>query len=235
MRNAPVVGHLSRLLASVLGAVLAIACGGGSSSSPSSPSAPSTPTGSTVTVYGSLDRYVDSLEAGRVFQPPSAVNVGVVFLYGGDRRFSLTQASALKFDLPAQVTGRTVTRATLRLTVLGVRTDVPLGGPTKTMNIQFRVNAFTTDWDPTSLSWNVWSSLGYQSDGEALAPAPNSPEPPVVIDLTTIVRNWASGAWRNYGLRLAVVPYADPGGESYGITNFYSTDQSTTDPNSDRS
>jgi hypothetical protein len=65
-------------------------------------------------------------------------------------------------------------------------------------------------------------TVGYQSDGEALAPAPNSLEPPVVVDLTTIVRNWASGAWRNYGLRLAIVPYADPGGQSYGITNFYS-------------
>ena len=90
------------------------------------------------------------------------------------------------------------------------------------MAIQLRANAFTTDWDPVSLSWNVWASLGYQSDGEARAAAPNSLAPPVDFDVTTIVRNWASGAWKNYGLRLAADTYSDPGGDSYGITNFYS-------------
>jgi hypothetical protein len=91
------------------------------------------------------------------------------------------------------------------------------------MAIQLRANAFTTDWDPASMSWNVWAALGYQSGGEARAAAPNSLAPPVDFDVTTIVRNWASGAWKNYGLRLAADTYSDPGGDSYGISNFYST------------
>jgi hypothetical protein len=69
----------------------------------------------------------------------------------------------------------------------------------------------------------VWASLGYQSDGEARVFAPKSLEPPVDFDVTAIVRNWASGAWKNYGLRLAADTYTDPGGDSYGISNFYSS------------
>ena len=193
----------------IVGSALLVAlgggCGGGGSSS--SPSAPTTTTptpaqtGGTVTVYVSSDRSVGS---GSGTEPVSLyVSVGQVFQGVLERRSAYGTASALKFDLPAQVTGRTVTKATLRLAVYEVRRDIQWNGPTATMAIQLRANAFTTDWDPVSMSWNVWASLGYQSDGEARAAAPNSLAPPVDFDVTTIVRNWASGAWKNYGLRLA--------------------------------
>jgi len=151
------------------------------------------------------------------------ISVGQVFQTVQDKRYAHATASALKFDLPAQITGRTVTKATLRLTVYEVRRDIEGNGPTATMAIQLRANAFTTNWDPASTSWNVWTSLGYQSDGEARAAAPTSLATPVDFDVTTTVRNWASGAWKNYGLRLAADTYSDPGGDSYGISNFYSS------------
>ena len=156
-------------------------------------------------------------------QPAGWVYVGQVFQTVQGKRYAHATASALKFDLPAQITGRTVTKATLRLTVYEVRSDIQRSGPTATMAIQLRASALATDWEPASLSWDVWASLGYQSDGEARAAAPNSLEPPVGLDVTTIVRNWASGAWKNYGLRLAADTYTDPGGDSYGISNFYSS------------
>ena len=214
------------IIAPVLVQMSALACGGGESSS--SPSSPSPPTGGTVTVSVSSDRTVhfssgDPSTNARVEPASSYISVGQVFDTVHDTRYAVAAAAALKFDLPAQVTGRTVTKATLRLSVSDVRLDVAgRRGPTATMDIQLRANAFTSDWDPTSLSWNVWASLGYQSAGEARAAAPNSLWPPVEFDVTTMVRNWASGSWKNYGLRLAADTYSDPGGDSYGITNFYS-------------
>jgi hypothetical protein len=154
-------------------------------------------------------------------QPAGWVYVGQVFQTVQGKRYAHATASALKFDLPAQITGRTVTKATLRLTVYEVRRDIQWNGPTATMDIQIRANAFMSDWDPASLSWNLWASLGYQSAGESRAAAPNSLAPPVDFDVTTIVRNWASGGWKNYGLRLAADTYSDPGGDTYGNSGFY--------------
>jgi hypothetical protein len=217
------------IVGSALVVSLGVGCGGGGSSS--SPSAPTTTTptpaqtGGTVTAYVSSDRTVefsanDPTPNARV-QPAGWVYAGQVFQTAQGKRYAHATASALKFDFPAQVMGRTVTKATLRLTVYEVRRDIEWNGPTATMKIELRVNAFTNDWDPASLSWNVWTSLGYQSDGEARAAAPNSLAPPVDFDVTTIVRNWASGAWKNYGLRLAADTYSDPGGDSYGNSGFY--------------
>jgi len=206
-------------LSGALGPLFAVGCGGGSSSSPSTPSAP---TGGTVTVYVSSERSVDPSSA-RMEPVSYYISVGQVFRTAQGGRYATTTASALKFDLPAQITGRTVNKATLRLTVYEVRRDIEWNGPTATMDIQLRANAFMSDWDPASLSGSVWASLGYQNAGESRAAAPNSLAPPVDFDVTTIVRNWASGAWKNYGLRLAADTYSDPGGDSYGISNFYSS------------
>jgi hypothetical protein len=213
------------IVGSALVFMLASACGGGESSS--SPSSPSPPTGGTVTVSVSSDRTVhfssgDPSASARVEPASPYISVGHVFDSVHGTRHAVTAASALKFDLPAQVNGRTVTKATLRLSTSDVRLDVAgRTGPTATMDIRLRANAFMSDWDPASFSWNDWASLGYQSAGEARAAAPSSLWPPVDFDVTTIVRNWASGAWKNYGLRLAADTYTDPGGDSYGITNFY--------------
>jgi hypothetical protein len=214
------------IVGSALLVSLGVGCGGGGSSS--SPSAPTTttptpaPMGGTVTVNASSDRSVDPSSA-RMEPVSYYISVGQVFRTFQDRRSTVATASALKFDIPAQVSGRIVTKATLRLTVYEVRRDIELNGPTATMGIQLRANAFMSDWDPASLSGNAWASLGYQNDGESRAAAPNSLASPVDFDITTIVRNWASGAWKNYGLRLAADTYSDPGGDSYGISNFYSS------------
>jgi len=154
------------------------------------------------------------------------LEVGHLYLgsSSGVRRRS-TMASALKFDLPSQVTGRTVTKATLRLYASEVRKDltwVNPNGPTSSMTIQLRVSAFASNWDPASLSWNVWESLGTQGAGEAVATAPNTLKA-VDFDVATIVRNWAAGTWPNFGMKLAADLYPDPGVDSYGITNFYSS------------
>jgi hypothetical protein len=55
--------------------------------------------------------------------------------------------------------------------------------------------------------------------GEVQVASPNSTAP-LDFDVTTIVQNWASGSWRNYGLSIMTEPYADPGYDSWGSTGF---------------
>jgi hypothetical protein len=138
--------------------------------------------------------------------------------------FRRSFGSALKFDIPSQLIGRTVTKATLTLYVEDLRGDITSAnpdGPTASMSIQLRASAFMDNWDPASLSWNVWASLGVQSAGEGLADAPNQ-KGPVNFDFTAIVRNWASGTWPNRGIKLAADLYPDPGARSFGVTTFCS-------------
>jgi hypothetical protein len=166
--------------------------------------------------------YYDDADANKVRSWATLLNVGHYFL--STRRYRTSYGSALKFDLPAQVAGRTVTKATLSLYTQQLRndiTEVNPNGPTASMNIQLRASAFVDNWDPSSLSWNVWASLGVQSAGEGLAYAPNQMGP-VNFDVTVIVRNWASGTWPNRGIKLAADLYPDPGVDSWGATQFYS-------------
>jgi hypothetical protein len=125
------------------------------------------------------------------------------------------EMSAVKFEVPPQVSGRTVTRATLRLTVQSVRGDLQI-------TPQIRVNAFSGDWNRATITWNIWAGLGTQTLGEASAAVPNSNELPFDLDVTTIVRNWVSGAWPNYGLKLSVDPYPATGYRSAAGTGFFS-------------
>ena len=123
-------------------------------------------------------------------------------------------ASTLKFDLGSQPPGRTVTKATLRLHVRTVRQDFAI-------TPQILVSAFMGDWNPATLTWNICSALGTQTTGEAQATAPSAVGAPIDFDVTTIIRNWASGTWPNFGLRLWVNQHPDPGGrESVGTTVF---------------
>ena len=214
------------IVGSALILMFALACGGGSSSSPSSPSAPSTPTPTSVTLQASAHVTVmmdsrNDTEANQ-FHPWTGLSIGHEFL--GSDGYRRSFGSALKFNLPSQVTGRSVTKATLALYVEDLRGDLTLynpDGPTASMNIQLRANAFTDNWDPASLSWNVWASLGVQSAGEGLAYAPNQ-KGPVNFDITAIARNWASGTWPNRGIKLAADQYPDPGVKALGTTTFCS-------------
>jgi hypothetical protein len=211
------------IVAAALVLMFATACGGGSSGSPSSPSTPSTPTPTTITVYGSYDKVVNDANLRGAWTTDSVTPDGPLIEVGwsywlrtadlpAPARAYSGSGSAVMFDV-GSLAGRGVTRATLRLLVTTAKQD-PKVAP------QIKVNAFTGSWDTKTLSWNVWASIGFQTSGEAQIAAPSNTGP-VDWDVTTIVRNWASGAWRNYGLKLSVDRYPDPGGyDSWAIIVF---------------
>lgn len=223
------------IVATALVLIVALACGGGSSSSSSAPSAPSTPTPpptpTTITVYAAYDKLVtmkswDPEQANMVALDDQWFSVGWNYFDGSiltppQGRVFRSEMAAVKFDLPTQVIGRTVTKTTLRLYlasstyISGVRRDLKV-------RPQIKVNAFTQSWDPKTLTWNIWSALGTQSTGEVSVPAPDTNALPLYFDVTTVVRNWASGAWGNDGLKLSTPQYPDPGYESAAGTTFQS-------------
>jgi hypothetical protein len=169
----------------------------------------------------------DDWEAGQV-HPWIKLSIGHYYMpYSeGGRRYLKSFGAALKFDIPSQVTGRTVTKATLRLYAdeeADLRGDLKSNpiGPTASMNIQLRASAFMDGWDAATLSWNAWGSLRVQSAGEGLAYAPNQ-KGPLDFDITAIARGWASGTLPNHGIKLAADLYPDPGVNSLGTTSFCS-------------
>ena len=208
----------------VVGLVLtvgAVACGSGSSrssSSPASPSAPSpsapAPTSSTITVYASSDNRVSTAtsdpEASDHVNQGGAIGAG----WQSNEYGTFGMGTVFKVDLPSQITARTITKATFRLTVTDVPTEFPI-------RPQLRLSAFANDWSPSTITWNICTVLACHAAGEALVPAPTG-EGPLDFDVTTVVANWVSGTWSNYGLRLMVdQPSAGMMGRIAG-TWFYS-------------
>jgi len=118
--------------------------------------------------------------------------------------------------------GRTITKATLRLTVWGPPTEFPA-------RPQLRLSAFAADWSPSAVTWNICTALACHAAGEALVQAPTA-NGPLDFDVTTIVANWASGTWNNYGLKLMVDQPAPGMMGRLATTWFYSLEyNSTTD------
>jgi hypothetical protein len=123
-------------------------------------------------------------------------------------------AAALKFDVSG-IAGRTVTKATLRLYVYRASRDSKIAPLIK-------VNALSGNWDPDKLSWNVLQGISYHTSSEAQVPTPAATGPRD-WDVTGIVRNWASGTWTNYGLKLSVDRYTDPGYVSWASISLCAT------------
>jgi hypothetical protein len=92
---------------------------------------------------------------------------------------------------------------------------------------QIRVNAFSTDWNPSTLTYNTWASLYAYTSGKTRQAAPSDSVLPLEFDVTTIVRNWASGTFNNYGLRIMVNPVCPGDTPSLGTTYFQSLETHT--------
>jgi len=210
--------------------VAGVACGsGGSSTPPSSPASPtpsSTPTPppsaapTSVTVYASNDNRVATATSD-----PKAIDTvvqgGIIGAGWQSNEYgTVGTGTVFKFDLPSQVTGRTISKATLRLSVNGPPREFPT-------TPQLRLSAFAADWSPSAITWNICTALACHAAGEALVPAPTA-NGPLDFDVTTIVANWASGAWHNYGLKLMVDQPAPGMMGRIATTWFYSLEYNNT-------
>jgi hypothetical protein len=197
-----------------------VACGG--SKSPAAPSAPSTSPSSTA-VYASYDNGVQFDSA--LSDVAETVFSGSYLMAGWNYGWLTPDniqgtASAFKFDVQSQIAGRAVAKATLRLYVQFVREDFKI-------TPQIGVSVLD-DWSPNTLTWNIWVGLGRQAAGEAQAAAPSDMGAPLDFDVTTIVRNWASGLWSNYGLTVMVNESYPGYTPSNGLTGFQSLETART-------
>ena len=174
-----------------------------------------------ITAYPSYDNAVmtsslDGTLANKVFSN-SQLGVGWEFYYNAMYGYDDTgAASAIKFNVQSQISGRSIAKATLRLYVYALRGDF-------SVTPQIIVNAFQSDWNPGTLTWNTWMNLLHYTTGQASQNAPSSSSQPLDFDVTTIVKNWASGAWPIYGFNVySVGPYYPGYTPSLQITYFQS-------------
>jgi hypothetical protein len=173
----------------------------------------------TLTVFAAFDNTVmssssDAAVANTVYGS-SPLAVGYDFQAKPSGYDSTVGVAAIRFDVQAQIQGRGIARATLRVFVHTLRGDLsamPL----------IRVNAFASDWNPFILTWNAWQTMQVQDAGAATLPAPSSSAAPLDFDVTTIVRNWASWTWGNYGFQLYPLNHSYPGTTSLQTTLFQS-------------
>ncbi len=172
-----------------------------------------------ITAYSSYDNYVsyssaDDATANTVF-PSGDLAVGVNFYYSLLGWDYLYWASALKFDVQSQIAGRNIAKATLRLYVYLLRGEFSI-------TPQIKLSAIATDWNPNTLTYNIYENMLIYNDGQSVKNAPVSAVVPFDFDVTYIVQQWASGVFNNYGFLLEPLNYQNLGHESYQATSFQS-------------
>jgi hypothetical protein len=129
--------------------------------------------------------------------------------------------SAIKFDgLQAQIAGKTIAGATLRLWVSILPAD---------LNSTYTVTPIATAWSTSTISYNnspnIYTSPQLQAD---FAP-PVTAVVPVEVDVTAIVQAWANGTISNQGLLLRDRYTASfPAATALRATEFESEDTAPT-------
>jgi len=196
-----------RTIVALVVALAGVACGGGSSPSP-------TPAPTSLTVYASTDNRVTTATSDPKASD-TAVQGGMIAVGWQSNEYGTFGAgTAFRINPPSQIAGRTITKATFRLTVSDPPREVPA-------TPQLRLSAFAAEWSPSTITWNIWTALACHATGEVRVAAQSSPGP-LDFDVTTIVQGWASGTVSNYGLRLMVDQPAPGMMGTLGITWFYS-------------
>ena len=115
-------------------AVAGVGCGGGSSTSSSSPTSPSPPSSSTppqsttpssVTVYASSDIWIGTSNTDPTFNDTVFQRGMIAVGWQSNEYGTVGAGAAFRIELPSQITGRTITKATFRLSVYYPPTEVP--------------------------------------------------------------------------------------------------------------
>jgi len=143
------------------------------------------------------------------------LSVGANWLYStltGIQDF-LIGASLVRFNV-ASLSGKTIDSATLELEV----SYTGVGYYPR----QWCVRAMATSWSPTTVTWNVIESSQYYTGSQINQNPPTYGGQIYDINVKTIVQNWASGAWSNYGLFFTSLDYTFPYATSYDAFAFYS-------------
>ncbi len=179
---------------------------------------------SSITAFASYDNGMLKSDLGTSYQNTvysnSEIGVGVDYfwLISGGYNYAIA-ASAIKFDIQSQISGRNIASATLRLYAYALRGEF-------SFTPKIRVSAFSNNWNPSTLTYSIWENNMYiQNTGQVTMYAPNSSALPLDFDVTTIVKNWASGTWSNYGFSLSPENHYYPNNYSYQTTYFQSLEK----------
>ena len=100
----------------------------------------------------------------------------------------------MRFPVQAQIAGRTIVSAELRLYARGIAPD---------QGTSFRLGAVARTWSTTNVTFNAFhNGAEVYLSGQVERPAPTTATLPYTFDVTAIVRNWANGTFVNNGLLL---------------------------------
>jgi hypothetical protein len=98
----------------------------------------------------------------------------------------------MRFPVQSQIAGRSILSAELRLYPQSIGAD---------QQTNFRLAAVARTWSTTTVTSNsLHNGSEVYSGGQVLRAAPTTTVLPYTFDVTTIVRNWASGTFANNGL-----------------------------------
>jgi hypothetical protein len=121
----------------------------------------------------------------------------------------LGSSSALYFNVDSQISGKNIRKAELQLFVREHAPD---------MNITYAIAAFAGFWGSNITANTVPNNYV----AEQIFKAPPAPGENVwTVDVTNIVRNWASGTWTNNGFLLYDTDITHPYLSTIRITNFH--------------
>jgi hypothetical protein len=177
-----------------------------------------------VTLYPQYDNsiayaHIEPSFANTVYSSgPLYVGVDTAFnLWTG--RNVLATASLAQFNTAA-ITGKTIDRATLELTVA----SVGVGYDPRNWNLR----AIADPWSGNTVTWNIMSQVRHYVDSVVTLRPPSYRTQVYEIDVTSTVRNWASGQWYNRGFFLEPVSYGPaPADVSFDTFSFYSLEEPT--------
>ncbi len=163
-------------------------------------SAATTPDKTTITLYAASDNLIMSStispDTENTYYNRSENAVGcnwVVTGYGVEN--SVCAASLIYFDI-STVQGKTIISATLKLSV-----DTP---PATLTNYQ--VEAIYKSWSNKV----TWETRPFIYTGSAIPFKSRYGTQPISINITSIVKDWANGAWNNYGVMLSPASFYNP-------------------------
>ena len=110
--------------------------------------------------------------------------------------------SALRFDT-SPLAGKTVVSAMLSMFPCGLAPGPLTGAPADAM---YAASALASAWNPATVTFNTLPQVYVAGGWQVPAPGAGGQQ---LWNVTTIVQNWASGAWVNNGLFVRQYPITD--------------------------
>lgn len=153
---------------------------------------------SEITIYASEDNTLitgsaDASLANTIFRT-GGIEVGCNFSILPFGEEYVCGEALMRFPVQAQIAGRTIVSAELRLYARGIAPD---------QGTSFRLGAVARTWSTTNVTFNSFhNGAEVYLSNQVERPAPTTATLPYTFDVTAIVRNWANGSFVNNGLLL---------------------------------